>query len=270
MKRLWQGMGLLIVLAAAAAAIGVYSGWYDISASRAHLQPTYWLLEKAMRRSVREHARDIAVPSLEERTTVLQGLALYRMHCIACHGAPGVAPEAFALGMAPAPANLVHTARVWGAGELFWVLKHGIKMSGMPAWEFRLNDGEMWAIVAFLKILPEMSPRQYAALEAPPVRSADDSIQPPDARRGKRAIYQYGCSTCHVIPGVAGANAPVGPPLKGVGSRTMIAGVLTNTPENLARWLREPRQINPHSAMPDLGIQAQDARDIAAYLSTLK
>lgn len=269
MKRLWLGIGILVALAVAAA-VGVYSGWYDISASRAHLQSTYWLLETGMRRSVRVQARDIAMPSPADRATVLQGLALYRLHCVACHGAPGVAPEPFALGMAPAPANLVHTARVWTAGELFWVLKHGIKMSGMPAWEFRLNEDQMWAIVAFVKTLPEVSPRQYAALEAPAVQIVDDAIAPPDARRGKRAIYQYGCSTCHSIPGVTGANAPVGPPLEGIGSRTMIAGVLVNTPDNLARWLRAPGEINAHSAMPDLGVKKHDAQDMAAYLATLK
>jgi cytochrome c2 len=92
----------------------------------------------------------------------------------------------------------------------------------------------------------------------------------PDAARGRKAIHQYACVTCHAIPGIVGPNAPVGPPLAAIGTRGFIAGVLPNTPQNMVRWLRHPQAVNPRSAMPDLGVTERDAHDIAAYLSTLR
>ncbi|MDQ3025896.1 MAG: c-type cytochrome [Pseudomonadota bacterium] len=270
MKRFAKILAILAALVATAGGVGMYSGWYDVSATDEHLRPTYRMLDIAMRRSVRVRGADIPVPSLTDPAMAQRGLAIYRQNCVTCHGAPGVAPEPFALGMAPTPANLAHTAREWAAADLFWVVKHGLKMTGMPAWEFRLSDEELWATVAFLQRMPQISPQEYAALQAPSPLPRVDEAAPPDADRGKRAIHQYACLTCHAIPGLVGANAPVGPPLAGIGSRTIIAGVLPNNPDNMARWLRAPRQVNPQSAMPDLGVSERDARDIVAYLATLK
>jgi cytochrome c len=88
--------------------------------------------------------------------------------------------------------------------------------------------------------------------------------------RGRAAIERYGCATCHTIPGVRGADALVGPPLTQVASRAYVGGVLTNSPENMIRWIRDPRAVDPLTAMPTLGVTDQDARDIASYLYTLK
>src|ERR1043166_2567432 len=89
-------------------------------------------------------------------------------------------------------------------------------------------------------------------------------------RRGKAAIGKYGCGTCHTIPGVAGASALVGPNLEQAASRMYVAGVLPNTPDNMIRWIQHPRDVDPLTAMPNLGVTDQDARDIAGYLYTLK
>jgi mono/diheme cytochrome c family protein len=89
-----------------------------------------------------------------------------------------------------------------------------------------------------------------------------------DPARGRVAIREYGCGTCHTIGGVPGASGLVGPPLTGLGSRAYVAGVLTNTPGNLARWIESPREVDSLTAMPDLGVSAASARDIAAYLYT--
>ena len=88
--------------------------------------------------------------------------------------------------------------------------------------------------------------------------------------RGRAAIERYGCGTCHTIPGVRGADALVGPPLSQVASRSYVGGVLTNSPENMIRWIRDPRAVDNLTAMPTLGVTDQDARDIASYLYTLK
>jgi cytochrome c2 len=87
---------------------------------------------------------------------------------------------------------------------------------------------------------------------------------------GKQLIAQYGCTTCHIVPGVEGPNGMVGPALDHFGSRGTIAGKVPNTPDNVTRWLQNPQAMNPTSVMPNLGITPADAKDLAAFLSTLK
>jgi cytochrome c len=89
-----------------------------------------------------------------------------------------------------------------------------------------------------------------------------------DAARGRIAIRQYGCGACHTVPGVPGANGLVGPPLAGVGGRAYIAGVLTNTPQHMVRWIVNPRGVDSLTAMPATGVSEREARDIASYLYT--
>ena len=91
-----------------------------------------------------------------------------------------------------------------------------------------------------------------------------------DPQRGKVAIRQYGCSTCHTIPGVEGATGLVGPQLDRIGSRVYLAGQLENNPANMMRWIRDPQGIEPGTAMPNLRVTEEDGRDIAAYLYTLQ
>lgn len=90
-----------------------------------------------------------------------------------------------------------------------------------------------------------------------------------NSRAGKKLIVSYGCGSCHTIPGVYTARGLVGPPLYFFGRRTMIAGELPNTPENLTRWLVNPRAVEPATAMPNLGLSTEQAQNIAAYLETL-
>jgi cytochrome c len=90
------------------------------------------------------------------------------------------------------------------------------------------------------------------------------------ALSGAAAITRYGCGSCHTIGGVRGAHGLVGPPLTGVANRLYVAGMLQNTPENLMQWVRTPKEVNSRTAMPNLGVTDQDARDIAAYLYSLK
>ena len=268
-------LGTLAVVAALAIAVGaavVVGGAYDISATDQHLAPTYWAIDTASRQSVRLRARGIDVPRLDDPAKVARGLALFHEHCVTCHGAPGVSPSGFALGMTPAPANLVDTARHWSAAEIYWTVRNGFKMTGMPAWQFRLTDADLWAVTAFVRTLPSLSPVEYRRRAAAAGRPtpAEEVATAPDKERGKVAIQQYACPTCHEIPGITGARKPVGPPLDGIGKRGVLAGILPNTPENMVRWLRDPHEVSPESAMPDLGVTQRDARDIAAYLSTLR
>jgi cytochrome c2 len=90
-----------------------------------------------------------------------------------------------------------------------------------------------------------------------------------DVQRGRQLIEQFGCGGCHTIPGVRSARGNVGPPLTAFGHRRYVAGMLENQPENLMRWLQHPQSVVPGNAMPEMGINQAQARDIAAYLYTL-
>ncbi len=86
--------------------------------------------------------------------------------------------------------------------------------------------------------------------------------------RGKVALIQYACRACHMIPGVTGSEVFVGRPLDGLADRKFIAGSLPNNQENLIKWIRNPKQIDPLTAMPVLDVTEADARDMSAYLLT--
>ena len=265
---------LLSVLGLAGGALFVWLGMYDPAATEQHTRPVYHLLDYAMRRSVKAHARDLAAPAdLADAARVQSGAAHYRAHCVQCHGARGVPPDPLALGLTPAPANLVPVGRHWPAREIFQVVKYGIKMTGMPAWIYQLTDDEIWSVVAFVQAMPALTTPDYAALvQALPAGQAHAPAPPAGpgrAEAGRRAVQQYLCATCHTIPGIVSADRHVGPPLDGMARRAFIGGVLPNTPENMVRWLLDPQQVDPLSAMPPLGLSEQDARDIAAFLATL-
>lgn len=90
-----------------------------------------------------------------------------------------------------------------------------------------------------------------------------------DVERGRRAVERFGCVACHYIPGSANQGSNVGPPLAHIAKRVYLGGVIANTPDNMVKWLRNPPQVNPRTAMPNLGISQEQAIDIATYLYTL-
>ena len=150
-------------------ALGViYSGVYDVAATRQHTAPVYWILTTSLSRSIQAHAaREApAPPNLADPDLVATGLNQYDRYCLPCHGAPGVAPDAAGLGMNPPPPNLVTKARERSAREIYWTVSNGVKATGMPAWEFRMTEQERWAVVAFVKTLPALAPAEYRAARA--------------------------------------------------------------------------------------------------------
>ncbi|SFU84182.1 c-type cytochrome [Halomonas korlensis] len=101
--------------------------------------------------------------------------------------------------------------------------------------------------------------------------SKDEAEPPPgDPAKGKALIRDYGCGSCHAIPGIPGADGRTGPSLERIARRVYLAGVLPNTPSDMMRWIRAPEAIDPRTAMPNMGVSESDAHDITAYLYTLK
>jgi mono/diheme cytochrome c family protein len=251
------------------------SGWYHVGSTDQHFQITHSVLEQGMRDSVAFHARDVVVPKgLDSEARVARGAVVYRDNCVQCHGGPGVAQQNFGRSMQPVPGPLVDATKRWSSAHLYWITKNGIKMSGMPAWEYHLIDEDLWSLVAFMRRLPTLSAPAYAGMmkiEAQPGAGAHPA-PPAGARgnplRGRTALTQYACNACHMIPGVTGSEVYVGRPLKDLAERKYIAGRLPNTQENLIKWIRHPQSVDPETAMPTMGVTEADALDISAYLLT--
>jgi putative membrane protein len=126
--------------------------------------------------------------------------------------------------------------------------------------------GAAGVITVMLVALAPLGCKRSTAMTA----AAANQVTGGNPQHGALAIRQYGCGTCHTIPGIAGARGSVGPALAGISGRPYIAGVLTNTPSNLIRWIHHPQQVDSLTAMPDVGLTEAAARDIASYLYTLK
>lgn len=252
-----------VCLLAIGGAVAVQAGWYNVSAIIQHWQPVYSLTEYTVKKSVQRRAQGIVAPPLGD-DMVLRGREVYRTSCLECHGAPGVAPGDPGKSMQPLPSPPAIVAQRWKPEETYWIIQNGIKMTGMPAWEYRLGEQDIWAIVAYLDRLP-LEQAQPLASSAPPAPAGNI---PGNAERGRIALTQYACQSCHIIPGIPGSDIHVGPALKEYKNRRYIAGYLSNTPDNLALWIRFPRHIKALSAMPEMDVSETDARDIAAYLNS--
>jgi mono/diheme cytochrome c family protein len=161
----WLGALLFwIVLTVGIGLIIVYSGVWNVAADRPHYFPVGWLADTTMEHSVRAHADHPQHPSLSDPQLIDTGAHHYREMCEGCHGAPGVERAEVGKGLNPEPPDLAKTVPQWSAEELFWIVKHGIRMTGMPAWGATHTDDKLWAIVAFLKTLPAMSAAEYQAM----------------------------------------------------------------------------------------------------------
>ncbi len=157
----------LLLVVAAVSAILTLTGRYDVAVSSPHTQAVTWALREAMARSVRAHARGVRPPAgLNPRNPALAAQALehYDAVCRMCHGGPGVGREDWVQLYPPPPsltsAEVVHR---WSDAELFWIVKHGIKDTGMPAADPDHADVTLWALAALVRQLPSMTPEQYRA-----------------------------------------------------------------------------------------------------------
>ena len=168
----WAGIGAVAVIAIGAAGLGfVYSGAYDVAADVPHTRLVYWLLDTARNRSVAVRAQSVEAPrDLSTPTRVSAGAGLYAEMCSGCHLAPGMEKTEIAQGLYPAAPELADGTDL-SPGEAFWIIKHGIKMTGMAAWGRTHNDTLIWDMVAFLQKLPTLSPDAYKAL----VKSAPEN-----------------------------------------------------------------------------------------------
>ena len=169
------GAVLLLFLGAIAVA---YTGAYDIAASRGHTAGVRWLLDTTMHQSIRRRAPegDAAQPLADADSEA--GAAEYKAMCEYCHGgATGVEPAAWSRGMLPQPPHLREAAREWDPAEVVWIVQHGVKYTGMPAFGEDHDAQVLWNIAAFVKNLPAMTAADYRRAGSSAAGHAHDQHQ---------------------------------------------------------------------------------------------
>ena len=189
-------------------ALVVASGAPVITASSGHWPVTEWFLHFAMKRAVSTHSLGIQPPPLEEPWLAAKGAAHYDLGCRPCHGGPAQPHPVIPRAMTPHPPNLPPRIAEWQTRELFYIVKHGVKLTGMPAWPTQQRDDEVWAMVAFLRLLPELDQGEYRrmAYGGQPVYPAQSpDVAGLDADPPPSAVLET-CARCHGAKGEGGGS----------------------------------------------------------------
>lgn len=151
---------LVVALALVAAGVFIASGIYSIGADKPHWEITARVIDLLRNRSIEKHAQGITVPNLDEPGRLAEGAEHYAAMCTGCHLAPGMQDSELRAGLYPTPPNLAEH-RALDAAKAFWVIKHGVKLTAMPAWGKTHSDEAIWGLVAFVKKLPDLTLEQY-------------------------------------------------------------------------------------------------------------
>lgn len=245
----WRALALAAAGAVALAAAVIGSGVVPITASSGHWAITEWFLHTTMRRSVATHALAVEAPpaDLDGDASVMRGAGHYETGCRSCHGAPGERVPAVPRAMTPHPPLLAERVGTWTAPQLFYIVKHGVKFTGMPAFPAQARDDEVWAVVGFLRRLPDLSPADYDALVwgdrpalAAVTHDPPSAATPDDARSAPLPDLVAGvCARCHGRDGTG----------RGTGAFPRLAGqrleYLTRAMDAYARGARRSGIMQP-------------------------
>lgn len=163
MKNALAGSAVTLVVLAIIGLVVIFSGVVNVAADSPPPAMMEWVLESTMHRSVAVRANDIEVPDLDDPAMLTEGASHYDTMCVSCHGAPGVEPGEIAMGLDPKPPELASEESIDPA-TFFWITKHGVTMTGMPAWGETHDDASLWSMVALMTRFDEMSPEEYRRL----------------------------------------------------------------------------------------------------------
>ncbi len=189
-------LGSVVIALGVGAFLFAWSGIYNIAASEPHFAITYWLLDFGKRRAVETHSLLAPTPVLDDPNLVALGAGHFHGGCAPCHGAPGEPSNPIIQRMLPRPPDLARVAPTWTPKQLFWIAKHGLKFTGMPAWVAPEREDELWAIVAFLRALPKMDAAEYRRLAKGDVGRPSRGIREL-ATHGSVADALSRCHRCH-------------------------------------------------------------------------
>ena len=170
-------IGGVLLAVIAVAAFGIHGGVYNVAADAPHTQPVFWLLETMRDRSIAARAAGVVVPGdFADPKRLAAGAGQYAEMCSGCHLAPGMKRTEISRGLYPRAPELRRGSRATPA-EDFWVVKHGLKMSGMPSWGVTHDDEVLWDVVAFLRKLPDLTSDEYQALVKSAPKTHDEMMQ---------------------------------------------------------------------------------------------
>jgi hypothetical protein len=178
--RVLSAIGVLAIAIGIAAAVFFFGGYYSVAGTAEDPAAVTWALTRVRTASINRHATDTPPASFSDSSTVQKGAKAYAtLGCENCHGAPGVKWQKFSEGLHPDPPDLKDVAGELSPAQLFWVIKHGINMTGMPSFEQAgAADDQIWSVVAFVKKLPNVSEADYKAWTA-----ASEASNPANAKR---------------------------------------------------------------------------------------
>ncbi len=159
------GAAGMLVLLIVVALLVVLTGGYNVAATDRHNPVVGWALDTTMHNAVEGRADAVAPPPTFTPAMVRAGAGEYKEYCAHCHGGVGAGRAEWAVGMRPHPPALARVADQWSEREIFWIVKHGIKMSGMPAFGPNHDDQTLWNITAFVAAMPGMTAERYAGFE---------------------------------------------------------------------------------------------------------
>jgi cytochrome c553 len=257
---LFRIAGLLTMLGLGGLLIAA-SGIIPIKASSGHWAITRWFLNFSKERSVATHTLGLEAPSLDEPWMVLKGAGHYETGCRPCHGNPALPQPRIAWKMTPSPPYLPPRISMWEPDELFYIVKHGIKFTGMPAWPAHQRDDEVWAMVAFLRKFPKLDVEEYRRLahgEAAPSGAVAPLPDLLGAESVPRAITTS-CARCHGVNGLG----------RGLGAFPKLAG---QTPAYLDLSLQAFARGQRHSGIMQpiaAGLSQEEMRELARYYASL-
>ncbi len=160
----WRIFVIAAIAGPLAAFLFAWSGIYNVAASRGHFRIVEWALAFVMSNSVETHAALIKEPPLDDPNLLILGASHFYTSCAPCHGGPGQQANATLQNALPPAPDLHDTAERWKDREIYWIVRHGIKYTGMPAWPAQSRDDEVWAVVAFINALPKLDAPRYREL----------------------------------------------------------------------------------------------------------
>jgi cytochrome c553 len=262
LKRWLVEIAAILVIFAVGGFLVAASGIIPIKASSGHWSITRWFLTFSMHRSFSTHSLGINAPPLDDPALVLRGAGAYETNCRPCHGSPELRHPRVARKMLPEPPYLPPKISEWEPEELFSLVKHGVKLTGMPAWPTQKRDDEVWAMVAFLLTMEDLDAEGYQRLvygRIPP--AAEDApihamLGPQDAPRAVTAS----CGRCHGVDG-QGRGAGAFPRLAGQRPAYLYAAL-----EAYARGTRHSGIMGPIAA----GLSRDEMRELALYYAGLE
>ena len=247
----WKHLAIALAVLPFVVLLAAWIGFFNVGASAGHWKITEWFLHFAMRSAIRTYALTVEVPEKLPREAIQPAAAHFARGCAICHGAPGEARSPAVLQMLPQPPDLTTVVNDWTDAELFRIVKHGVRFTGMPAWPVQTRDDEVWAMVAFLRELPAMPTGEYRNL-------AHGRNMPAWNPAGFEAVVVE-CALCHGDDGRS--RSPMTPIIAGQSETYLL--------ESLRAYARGDRPSG-FMSLPATAADSQTFAGLARHFATLQ